>query len=298
MASFAAGPAAEKPSGVQFQRVNVTEFDGPVSAETRSVCEAILRVASLREKYVYALPKEYWGASSKEDYDAWLAMKKASKSGVDPPFRPFQKIEDPSVRPDALSYEYGCVDGVFYVYEKKGSENPMHTVPSQKEYYDDLRQVLRLSHDPAAKSYSYQRLELLASRFNLHVTLNEKLESAAQKKVSHRDFYNVRKVDTHIHHSACMNQKHLLRFIKHKLKHCPNEVVIKRDGKFLTLAQVFKSLNLEAHDLSIDTIDMHASYTFHRFYRFNLKYNPIGESRLREIFLKSVTPFLDAILLK
>ena len=27
--------------------------------------------------------------------------------------------------------------------------------------------------------------------------------------------------------------------------------------------------------------------TFHRFDRFNLKYNPIGESRLREIFMKT-----------
>jgi len=41
------------------------------------------------------------------------------------------------------------------------------------------------------------------------------------KLVPHRDFYNVRKVDTHVHHSACMNQKHLLRFIKSKLKRCP-----------------------------------------------------------------------------
>ena len=51
------------------------------------------------------------------------------------------------------------------------------------------------------------------------------LESSEQKQVSHRDFYNVRKVDTHIHHSACMNQKHLLRFIKHKLKYFPDELV-------------------------------------------------------------------------
>jgi hypothetical protein len=35
----------------------------------------------------------------------------------------------------------------------------------------------------------------------------------AAKSVPHRDFYNVRKVDTHVHHSACMNQKHLLRFV-------------------------------------------------------------------------------------
>jgi AMP deaminase len=33
---------------------------------------------------------------------------------------------------------------------------------------------------------------------------------------------------------------------------------------------------------------MHAHQdTFHRFDKFNLKYNPIGESRLREIFLKT-----------
>ncbi len=46
-----------------------------------------------------------------------------------------------------------------------------------------------------------------------------------------RDFYNVRKVDTHIHHSACMHQKHLLRFIKSKLRKEPDEVVIFRDGE-------------------------------------------------------------------
>ena len=85
-----------------------------------------------------------------------------------------------------------------------------------------------------------------------------------------------------------MNQKHLLRFIKSKMKKCPDEPVIKRDGKFLTLREVFESLNLTAYDLSIDTLDMHAhTDSFHRFDKFNLKYNPIGESRLRTIFLKS-----------
>ena len=32
---------------------------------------------------------------------------------------------------------------------------------------------------------------------------------------------------------------------------------------------------------------MHAHTTFERFDRFNLKYNPAGQSRLREIFLKT-----------
>ena len=51
-------------------------------------------------------------------------------------------------------------------------------------------------------------------------------------------------VDTHVHHSACMHQKHLLRFIKSKLKKEPDEVVIFRDGKWLTLREVFESLTL------------------------------------------------------
>ena len=51
-------------------------------------------------------------------------------------------------------------------------------------------------------------------------------------------------VDTHVHHSACMHQKHLLRFIKSKLRKEPDEVVIFRDGKYLTLMEVFESLNL------------------------------------------------------
>ena len=57
-----------------------------------------------------------------------------------------------------------------------------------------------------------------------------------------------------------------------------DEGVIIRDGKLLSLKQVFESLNLTPYDLSVDTLDMHANNTtFHRFDKFNLKYSPIGE---------------------
>lgn len=155
------------------------------------------------------------------------------------------------------------------------------------DFWNDYEYARRTIYSGPTMSFSYKRLELLAARFNMHVLLNDRRELEAQKSVPHRDFYNVRKVDTHVHHSACMNQKHMLRFIKYKLKHHPNEAVIFRDGRFLTLGEVFKSLNLTAYDLSIDTLDMHANNTFKRFDRFNLKYNPAGQSRLREIFLKT-----------
>lgn len=47
-------------------------------------------------------------------------------------------------------------------------------------------------------------------------------------------------------------------------------------------------MNLTAYDLTVDMLDVHADRnTFHRFDKFNAKYNPIGESRLREVFLKT-----------
>lgn len=142
--------------------------------------------------------------------------------------------------------------------------------------------------DGPAKSFAFRRLRYLDSKWQMYILLNEFQELADSKRVPHRDFYNVRKVDTHVHHSSCMNQKHLLRFIKSKMKKSPEDEVIYRDGEHLTLKGVFESLGLTAYDLSIDTLDMHAHQdSFHRFDKFNLKYNPIGESRLREIFMKT-----------
>jgi len=75
--------------------------------------------------------------------------------------------------------------------------------------------------------------------------------------VPHRDFYNVRKVDTHIHHSSSMNQKHLLKFMKRKVRESGDEVVIFRDDKYLSLQQVFDSLHITPYSLSVDALDVH-----------------------------------------
>lgn len=194
--------------------------------------------------------------------------------------------------PSSSEMTFGLdANGVYQVFENeeaKTADSPAVNVPTIKEYYMDLDQILSISSDGPSKSFAFRRLQYLEGKYNLYVLLNEYQETADTKKVPHRDFYNVRKVDTHVHHSACMNQKHLLRFIKSKMKKSPDEVVLHRDGKYLTLAEVFESINLTAYDLSIDTLDMHAhTDSFHRFDKFNLKYNPIGESRLRTIFLKT-----------
>jgi AMP deaminase len=153
-------------------------------------------------------------------------------------------------------------NSVYQVYENTKADEldtPVINIPTIREFYMDLEDILNVSSDGPSKSFAFRRLQYLEGKFNLYVLLNEYQEMADSKRVPHRDFYNVRKVDTHVHHSACMNQKHLLRFIKSKMKKCPDEVVMFRDGKHLTLEEVFQSINLTAYDLSIDTLDMHVS---------------------------------------
>lgn len=151
---------------------------------------------------------------------------------------------------------------VYQVYENSKADeidSPVLNFPTLRDFYKDLEAILDVSSDGPSKSFAFRRLQYLEGKFNLYVLLNEYQEMADSKRVPHRDFYNVRKVDTHVHHSACMNQKHLLRFIKSKMKKCPDEVVMFRDGKHLTLQEVFQSINLTSYDLSIDTLDMHVS---------------------------------------
>jgi AMP deaminase len=207
-----------------------------------------------------------------------------------PTYDPFDITNhDPQLK---TNEDFEMVNGVMKVYPadngKKSPKKTLFPVISFNEHYADFKRLsMSIFHAPT-KSFCYNRLKSLELKFTLYTSHNESEELIEQKKVSHRDFYNVRKVDTHIHMASAMNQKHLLRFIKKKLKTSPNEVVIFRDGKKLTLAEVFKSLNLTSYQLSVDTLDVHADKNLqHRFDKFNSKYNPLYVFFFSEIINKS-----------
>ncbi|KAL1657005.1 AMP deaminase [Didymella pomorum] len=297
--------------------------DSSVTAELSAIYTNVQKVLDLRHKYIRLSlqhdfdnprddpgwkiypphPEPVWNDTSKERRNASSSMQNSTVlEPAEAPPKPPRKMgtnigedffmEDllPLPGPSEMTFRMDS-GGVFQVYENSKSaelDAPIVTIPTLREFYIDLDAILEISSDGPSKSFAFRRLQYLEGKFNLYYLLNEYQEIADSKKVPHRDFYNVRKVDTHVHHSACMNQKHLLRFIKSKMKKSPDEVVLFRDGKHLTLREVFESINLTAYDLSIDTLDMHAhTDSFHRFDKFNLKYNPIGESRLRTIFLKT-----------
>ncbi|KAG0372651.1 AMP deaminase [Mortierella sp. AD032] len=279
-----------------------SKLDSQIAEELRTLYTNFQKCLELRDKYMKVSAQRV--GDNPSDSDEWVIYPPPTPCW--PPPRP-EDVGRVTDGPDSIGSDFvreevpipGLCDhffeiddtGVYQVYANKedlADRKPVIDVPSPKDYFQDLDFVLSVISDGPTKSFAFRRLKYLESKWNMYILLNEYEELAEAKRVPHRDFYNVRKVDTHVHHSSCMNQKHLLRFIKAKMRKTPKDVVIFRDGKELTLEEVFQSLNLTAYDLNIDTLDMHAHKdSFHRFDKFNLKYNPIGESRLREIFMKT-----------
>ncbi|SCV01322.1 LAMI_0G10748g1_1 [Lachancea mirantina] len=296
------GPATRSRLSAQYRMGMVSEeshdFADTPSEELVDLYSKVQNCRNLRDKYqTQSMQMQFQNPKNQKYWKIFPPPPKPTystetKTVIKVDNKPDSEVFDLSHVPipgDDNEYDFQINgDDVFVVVSSKDPTDYLSQTCSLREYYIDLDYMVTVSSDGPAKSFAFRRLQYLEARWNLYSLLNEYQETSVSKKNPHRDFYNVRKVDTHVHHSACMNQKHLLRFIKHKLRHSKDEEVIFRDNKVLTLDEVFKSLNLSGYDLSIDTLDMHAHKdTFHRFDKFNLKYNPIGESRLREIFLKT-----------
>uniref|UniRef100_A0A667WUN4 AMP deaminase n=1 Tax=Myripristis murdjan TaxID=586833 RepID=A0A667WUN4_9TELE len=286
----------ELTSEKEYQRVTISgeEKCGVPFTDLLDAAKCVVKALFIREKYMSLSLQTACAHSLYLKLSHTVTICLLSDATVHPPVsetHPYE-TQDPASMPPDMGYGCKMVNGVVHVYTTR-SVMDMSTeldlpYPDLQEYIADMNVMMALIINGPVKSFCYRRLQYLSSKFQMHILLNEMKELAAQKKVPHRDFYNIRKVDTHIHASSCMNQKHLLRFIKRAMKKYPTEIVHVEKGKGQTLMEVFESMNLTAFDLSVDTLDMHADRnTFHRFDKFNAKYNPIGESILREIFIKT-----------
>ncbi|XP_075589517.1 AMP deaminase isoform X1 [Dermatophagoides farinae] len=276
---------------LDFQRVYISgEYS--FGAEDPKIYQSLRRAMRLREIYMQEAFQTFPEMAKR-------ILHRTHKSSYQPETGMNFNYDEPPVIADPwnikIPEDLNCIlkieDGVIHVYKTKedfeGKKRAYNLRPFNN-FIEDMKFMCNIITDGPLKSHCYKRLAYLTYKYQLHVLLNEMNELRSQKAVPHRDFYNTRKVDTHIHAASCMNQKHLLRFIKKTIKTRRNDYVCLENGKPLTLEQVFDSLNLTSYDLSVDMLDVHADRnTFHRFDKFNAKYNPIGESRLREIFLKT-----------
>ncbi|XP_005935645.1 AMP deaminase 3b isoform X2 [Haplochromis burtoni] len=280
-----------------FQRVTISgDYCAGITVEDyEQATKGLLKALFIREKYsrlaYHRFPRTTALFLRNAENERWL-----EEDEVLPDIWPYPREgEDPYSMegiPEDLNYELQIKDGIIHVYESaealKQEQAYSLPYPDLETFAIDLSHVLAMIADGPTKSYCHRRLNFLGSKFYLHEMLNEMAELKELKRVPHRDFYNVRKVDTHIHAAACMNQKHLLRFIQTTYQTEADRVVLEKGSKKLTLKEVFDSLHMDPYDLTVDSLDVHAGrQTFHRFDKFNSKYNPVGASELREIYLKA-----------
>ncbi|XP_039663609.1 AMP deaminase 3b isoform X1 [Perca fluviatilis] len=280
-----------------FQRVTISgDYCAGITVEDyEQAAKSLLGALFIREKYsrlaYHHFPRTTARFLRNAQNEKWR-----EDDEIMPDIWPFpHEGEDPysmECIPENLNYELQMKDGIVHVYDNTEAlkQQQPHSLPypDLETFAIDLSHVLAMICDGPTKTYCHRRLNFLASKFYLHEMMNEMAELKELKCVPHRDFYNVRKVDTHIHAAACMNQKHLLKFIKTTYQTEADRVILEKGSQQLTLKEVFNKLKMDPYDLTVDSLDVHAGrQTFHRFDKFNSKYNPVGASELREIYLKS-----------
>ncbi|XP_012671133.2 AMP deaminase 1 isoform X2 [Clupea harengus] len=280
-----------------FQRVAIIgDFaTGVTMDDFELACNGLHRALTIREKYmklaIQRFPRTVSQILAGIDGRTWKV-----EDEVHPVFTPPYKAgEDPfetKTLPENLNYVARMRDGVVHVYKDAQAvdKNEPLDLPfvDFNTFIDDMNFLISLIAQGPTKTYTHRRLKFLMSKFNVHEMLNEMEELKELKNNPHRDFYNSRKVDTHIHAAACMNQKHLLRFIKKSYREDADRVVHKLNGKEVTMKELFDYLKMHPYDLTVDSLDVHAGrQTFQRFDKFNAKYNPVGASELRDLYMKT-----------
>ncbi|XP_030640020.1 AMP deaminase 1 isoform X2 [Chanos chanos] len=290
----------EKPTFLEvphFQRVAIMgDYAAGVTMDDFELsCKGLYRALTIREKYMRLAYQRFPHTAS--EYLRKIEGEKHNPADqVQPVFTaPPKEGEDPFCTknlPENLGYVARMREGVIYVYKNNEAADKHQPEdvpgPDYATFIDDMNFLIALIAQGPTKTYTHRRLKFLFSKFNVHEMLNEMEEMKEVKNNPHRDFYNCRKVDTHIHAAACMNQKHLLRFIKRSYRVDAERVVHNLKGKEVTMKELFQSLNLHPYDLTVDSLDVHAGrQTFQRFDKFNAKYNPVGASELRDLYLKT-----------
>ncbi|XP_065179539.1 AMP deaminase 2-like isoform X3 [Sycon ciliatum] len=292
---------------LDFQRITVAKadtFDEVGAADLEEASAILTQALVMRMDYMEQSAQPFCNTTERvlnskqraagDGRGRQTSSSSSSRAPSPPPPLPIPpKFEDIEVPEVDSTVKYGVPvpqDGVVrLVNQETGEEIQNLKQPNWKTFIEDFNVLLALSVHGPVKSFAFRRLSYLGLRYEMHSLLNEGREVASAKRCPHRDFYNVRKVDTHVHAASWMNHKHLLRFMKKRAREDKDTPVCQdADGKPMTLGEVFTSLNLTPHHLSVDMLDVHADRnTFHRFDKFNLKYNPVGQSRFREIFLKT-----------
>jgi len=249
-------PARERPKNdiwperdaLSFTRSLMFYGTGAVTAEHEEACHSIIEARAMRAKY------QGGGGTVLESLS------------------------------DASKLSCKIVHGVFEIYDDAKKETNLVQVPDIEDFVKDYDRIVKIANSGAMRSFCYQRLQMLDTAFQMHVTANGAVENEAQSNLLGTDFYRTMKIDNHIHGAAAASANQFVNFVANKLE-TEGDTVVMENGQ--TLKEVFSSAGLSADHLTIDAFNVLADYSvYQRFDTFNAKYSPFRLAQIRKIFLK------------
>uniref|UniRef100_A0A8D0HDP0 AMP deaminase n=1 Tax=Sphenodon punctatus TaxID=8508 RepID=A0A8D0HDP0_SPHPU len=197
-----------------FQRVTISgDYCAGVTVDDyEQAAKSLVKALLIREKYC-RLAYHRFPRTTAQYLCSMQDEKWKIEDEVLPDFHPPPKdLEDPYNLNDApgnLDYVVKMKGGILFVYDNKEmmelNEPRSLPYPDLETYIVDLSHFLALIAHGPTKTYCHRRLNFLESKFGLHEMLNEMSELKELKSNPHRDFYNVRKVNS-IDSAFCVNR--------------------------------------------------------------------------------------------
>ncbi|KAL3083914.1 hypothetical protein niasHT_036485 [Heterodera trifolii] len=108
---------------------------------------------------------------------------------------------------------------------------------TKDKFLKDYTWLNSICNEGSLKTFCHKRLRFLQTHFTQHILNNDQLENAEQRSVPHCETF-ARWTHTSTVTDAAMNAKHLLRFIKKKMRTDADVVVQEKDGQKVTMAQI------------------------------------------------------------
>ena len=216
-----------------------------VVSEKQKASKNMLNLMKLREKYKFKSHRDYEHAES-------LITK---TQGSTEPIIDYLKDIPPMPKLDHANL-YVNDEGVYEV--KIGDKLVGDKTLNSLEFLHDLSEMVAQIHKSINKSLAHNRLQILDEKFKIHRLNYSEKEHYETQEIVHRDFYNCRKVDTHIHFAACMRAKQLLRFIVEKIEKDGDRPVIydKNEKRMITLSEICQMIDVNSKDINLDSLNV------------------------------------------
>lgn len=254
-------------SRIRFPR---TVLSGPMrESKGLAASPRIARALDLRRKYIWKPPNPWEALPINDDIEA-----------------DFQRKTDTFNEDE---WTYAGSDAVFIFFPRNAVHAWPPSLPTIDDFHKDLNELREICASPEVKEFSHMRLENLEHKFRLHLALNHANEAGTteERASSNSDIYQATKVDTHIHMAAGMTPKQILQFVLKKYRSNGSDIAMKKGDDIITLGQLFGKAGI-TENLTVDQLSVQADHTlFERFDNFNNKYNPMENSELRSLLLKT-----------